>query len=159
MDLKNLITHYKKCLNSLGEEAILIGEIPDGATDFSEELAALLTPSHKDFLKICDGGFFGDIVLWNSYEILDSQYCVPEHLQNTAYEIGQILYEPLFMDKTTQTVLFLAENYADMNEFRTDLPTFIKDFAFGENYRAAIIPHCEGDSWWDFLQENRNINL
>lgn len=158
MDLKNLITHYKKCLNSLGEEAILIGEIPDAATDFSEELETLLTPTHKDFLKICDGGFFGDIVLWNSHEILDSQYRVPEHLQNTAYEIGQILYEPLFMDKTTQTVLFLAENYADMNEFRTDLPTFIKDFAFGENYRTAIIPHCEGDSWWDFLQENKNIN-
>lgn len=154
MDLKNLITHYKKRLNSI-EEAILIGEIPDGATNFSQELENLLSPTHKDFLKICDGGFFGEIVLWSSREILDSQYRVPAHLQNTVYEIGQILYEPLFMDKSTQTVLFFAENYTDMNGFRTDFPTFIRDFAFGENYRTAIIPYCDGDSWWDFLQQNK----
>ncbi|MDO4764197.1 MAG: hypothetical protein Q4A00_07430 [Flavobacteriaceae bacterium] len=71
--IQDLISHYRNRLNAL-EDAILIGEIPEGATKLNTEIENLVTEEHKNFLKICDGGFFGDVVLWRTSDILESQY-------------------------------------------------------------------------------------
>lgn len=154
MKIKDLISHYRNRLNAL-EDAILIGAIPDGATHFNTEVENLLTDEHKNFLKICDGGYFGDVVLWGTAEILDSQYRIPESTKNTMYEIGQILYEPVFMDKNTGNVHFDAEKYRDMLNIDTSFTEFVEDYIFGDKYRNHILHFKdEDDDWSLFLKEN-----
>ncbi|MDO5106145.1 hypothetical protein [Capnocytophaga sp.] len=143
--MKNLILHYKNQLEAL-EDGILIGEIPDGATRFSAEADKLLTEEHKNFLKICDGGCFGDVVLWSSTEILDSQERVPYNTK--MYEIGQILYEPVFMDKSTGNVHFNAEKYRDMQDIDVSFMQFVQEYIFGDKYRTHIIGFQEDDDAW-----------
>ncbi|ATA89163.1 hypothetical protein CGC58_05165 [Capnocytophaga stomatis] len=152
--IQDLISHYRNKLNAL-EDAILIGEIPEGATKFNPEIENLITDEHKNFLKICNGGFFGDIVLWGTSDILESQYRVPENAKNTMYEIGQILYEPVFMDKTTGNVHFNAEKYRDMLKIDVSFKEFVEDYAFGDKYRTHILHfQDEDDDWSSFLKEN-----
>ena len=104
MTLETIITHYRNRLVAL-PDAILIGEIPEGAENIPPEVLQLIAPAHCAFLKLCNGGSFGDIILWSTEELLDNQYRVPAD-QSSWYEIGQLLYEPLFLDKQTQHVIF-----------------------------------------------------
>ena len=61
MNLETIITHYRNRLAAL-PDAILIGEIPEGAKNISSEVLQLIAPMHNDFLKLCNGGSFGDII-------------------------------------------------------------------------------------------------
>lgn len=142
--MKNLILHYKNRLEAL-EDGILIGEIPDGATRFSAEADKLLTEEHKNFLKICDGGCFGDVVLWSSTEILDSQERTTD---SEMYEIGQILYEPVFMNKNTGSVHFNAEKYRDIQDINVSFTQFVQEYIFGDKYQTHIIGFQENDDNW-----------
>ena len=67
MTLETIITHYRNRLASL-PDAILIGEIPEGAESISPEVLQYITPVHSAFLKLCNGGTFGDIILWSAEE-------------------------------------------------------------------------------------------
>ena len=114
MNLETIITHYRNRLVAL-PDAILIGEIPKGAENISPEVLQLIAPAHCAFLKLCNGGSFGDIILWSVEELLDNQYHIPQD-QPSWYEIGQLLYEPLFLDKHTQHVIFPADSYDGIEE-------------------------------------------
>ena len=87
-------------------DAPLYGNIPQGADRISEQLEQFLAPEHKQFLLLCNGGSFGDIELWSTEEILDRQYRVPKNLQDYTYEIGQVLYEPIFLNRLNDQVTF-----------------------------------------------------
>ena len=95
MDLSQIIKHYRNCLSVL-PDAPLYGNIPQGADKVSGQLDSFLTLEHKQFLLLCNGGSFGDIELWSAEEILDKQYRVSKNLQDSMYEAGQVLYEPIF---------------------------------------------------------------
>ena len=118
MTLETIITHSRNRLVAL-PDAILIGEIPEGAKNISPEVLQLIAPAHCAFLKLCNGGSFGDIILWSTEELLDNQYRVPAE-QPSWYEIGQLLYEPLFLDKDTQHVIFPADSYEGIEEIDVD---------------------------------------
>ena len=109
MTLETIIAHYRSRLASL-PDAILIGEIPEGAESIPPKVLQLIAPAHCSFLKLCNGGTFGDIILWSAEELLENQYHIPAE-QPSWYEIGQLLYEPLFLDKHTQYVIFPADVY------------------------------------------------
>ena len=79
MSLETIITHYRNCLVAL-PDAILIGEIPKGAKNIPPEVLQLIAPAHCAFLKLCNGGSFGDIILWSVEELLENQYRVPADL-------------------------------------------------------------------------------
>ena len=152
--IQDLITHYRNQLNAL-EDGILIGEIADGAKNFDTQVETLLTQEHKDFLKICDGGFFGDVVLWSSTEILENQYRVSDDVKDTMYEIGQILYEPIFMNKITKNVYFDASAYQDMADINVSFMKFVQEYIFGDKYRTHILGSKDKDDDWSlFLTEN-----
>ena len=89
MTLETIITHYRNRLVAL-PDAILIGEIPKGAENILPEVLQLIAPAHCAFLKLCNGGSFGDIILWSTEELPDNQYRVPAE-QPSWYEIGQLL--------------------------------------------------------------------
>ena len=79
MTLEAIITHYRNRLASL-PDAILIGEIPEGAESIPQKVSQYIAPVHSAFLKLCNGGSFGDIILWSVEELLENQYRVPADL-------------------------------------------------------------------------------
>ena len=79
MILETIIVHYRNRLASL-PDAIIIGEIPEGTENIPPEVLQLIAPAHCAFLKLCNGGSFGDIILWSTEELLDNQYRVPADL-------------------------------------------------------------------------------
>ena len=155
MTLETIITHYRNCLVAL-PDAILIGEIPEGAKNISPEVLQLIAPAHCAFLKLCNGGSFGDIILWNTEELLDNQYCVPAN-QSSWYEIGQILYEPLFLDKHTQHVIFPADSYEGIEEIDVDFNTFVSEYIFGNKYKEKIIGYDNANDDWSVFLNNSSI--
>jgi len=153
MTLETIITHYRNRLATL-PDAILIGEIPEGAENMPSEVLQLIAPAHCAFLKLCNGGSFGDIILWSTEELLDNQYRVPAE-QPSWYEIGQLLYEPLFLDKHTQQVIFPADSYEGMEAFEVDFDTFVKEYIFGNKYKEKVIGYdSEEDDWAVFLSNS-----
>ena len=153
MNLETIITHYRNRLAAL-PDAILIGEIPEGAENIFPEVLQLITPAHCAFLKLCNGGSFGDIILWSTEELLDNQYRVPAN-QSSWYEIGQLLYEPLFLDKHTQHVIFPADSYEGIEEIDVDFNTFVSEYIFGNKYKEKIIGYDNAeDDWSGFLDQN-----
>ena len=155
MTLETIITHYRNRLVAL-PDAILIGEIPKGAENILPEVLQLIAPAHCAFLKLCNGGSFGDIILWNTEELLDNQYRVPAE-QPSWYEIGQLLYEPLFLDKHTQHVIFSADSYDGIEKIDVDFDTFVKEYIFGSKYKEKIIGYANADDDWSVFLNNSSI--
>ena len=154
MTLETIITHYRNRLVAL-PDAILIGEIPEGAKNISPEVLQLIAPAHCAFFKLCNGGSFGDIILWSTEELLDNQYRVPAN-QSSWCEIGQLLYEPLFLDKDTQHVIFPADSYEGIEEINIDFNTFVSEYIFGNKYKEKIIGYNNAeDDWSGFLKESK----
>ena len=154
MDLQALITHYRNRLVAL-PDAILIGEILEGARSIPQEVLDWGSPAYSTFLRLCNGGSFGDIILWSVEELLDNQYRVPSE-QPSWCEIGQLLYEPLFLDKDTQHVLFPADSYEGIEEIDVDFDTFVREYIFGHKYKEKIIGYDNADDDWSgFLKESK----
>ena len=154
MNLETIITHYRNCLSS-SPDAILIGEIPEGARNIPQEVLDWGVPAYSAFLRLCNGGSFGDIILWSVEELLDNQYRVPSE-QPSWCEIGQLLYEPLFLDKDTQHVLFPADSYEGIEEIDVDFDTFVREYIFGHKYKEKIIGYDNADDDWSgFLKESK----
>ena len=146
MTLETIIIHYRNRLASL-PDAILIGEIPKGAKSIPQKVSQYIAPVHSAFLKLCNGGSFGDIILWSTEELPDNQYRVPAN-QSSWYEIGQLLYEPLFLDKHTQHVIFPADSYDGIEEIDVNFDTFVKEYIFGSKYKEKIIGYANADDDW-----------
>ena len=155
MSLETIITHYRNRLVAL-PDAILIGEIPEGAENIPPEVLQLIAPAHCAFLKLCNGGSFGDIILWSTEELLDNQYRVPAN-QSSWCEIGQLLYEPLFLDKDTQHVILPADSYEGIEEIDVDFNTFISEYIFGNKYKEKIIGYDNTNDDWSVFLNNSSI--
>ncbi|MBB1542684.1 MAG: hypothetical protein HG457_007320 [Flavobacteriaceae bacterium] len=156
MTLETIITHYRNRLASL-PNAILIGEIPKGAESIPPEVLQLIAPVHSAFLKLCNGGSFGDIILWSVEELLENQYSVPSE-QPSWYEIGQLLYEPLFLDKHSQCVIFPTDVYEGIEGIEVDFDTFVREYIFGSKYKEKIIGYDNEDDDWSVFLSNSSIS-
>ena len=155
MDLQALITHYRNCLNS-SPDAILIGEIPEGAESIPQEVSNWRVPAYSAFLRLCNGGSFGDVILWSTEELLDNQYRVPSD-QPSWCEIGQLLYAPLFLDKHTQHIIFPVNSYEGIEEIDVDFDTFVREYIFGSKYKEKIIGYDNADDDWSVFLNNSSI--
>lgn len=156
MILEVIITHYRNRLASL-PDAIIIGEIPEGAENIPPEVLQLIAPVYSAFLKLCNGGTFGDIILWSVEELLENQYRVPSE-QPSWYEIGQLLYEPLFLDKHSQCVIFPTDVYEGIEGIEVDFDTFTREYIFGSKYKEKIIGYDNEDDDWSAFLSNSSIS-
>ena len=156
MTLETIITHYRNRLVAL-PDAILIGEIPEGAENIPSEVLQLIAPMHTDFLKLCNGGSFGDIILWSAEELLENQYRVPSE-QPSWYEIGQLLYKPLFLDKHSQCVIFPTDVYEGIEGIEVDFDTFTREHIFGSKYKEKIIGYDNEDDDWSVFLSNSFVS-
>ena len=156
MTLETIITHYRNRLASL-PDAILIGEIPEGAKSIPPQMLKYIAPVHSAFLKLCNGGSFGDIILWSVEELLENQYCIPAE-QPSWYEIGQLLYEPIFLDKHTQCVIFPTDVYEGIEGIEVDFDTFVREYIFGSKYKEKIIGYDNEDDDWSAFLSNSSVN-
>ena len=155
MILETIIAHYRNRLASL-PDAIIIGEIPEGAENIPPEVLQLIAPVHSAFLKLCNGGTFGDIILWSVEELLENQYCVPSE-QPSWYEIGQLLYEPLFLDKHSQCVIFPTDVYEGIEGIEVDFDTFTREYILGSKYKEKIIGYDNAEDDWSVFLNNSSI--
>ena len=151
MKLAELVNHYRAKLDILSD-AVLIGEILEGIDEIPDELRKFLVLEHQDFLKICNGGAFGDIVLWSTDEILDNQFRVPSIFKDKVYEIGQVLYEPVFLDRISKQIRFELDV-----EIICPFDQFITDYIFGDNYSNIFTNAAQDDMWFDFIERNRPL--
>ncbi|OFN27850.1 hypothetical protein ACMYUL_05555 [Neisseria sp. CP9] len=151
MKLAELVNHYRAKLDILSD-AVLIGEIPEGIGEIPDELKKFLVLEHQDFLKICNGGAFGDIVLWSTDEILDNQFRVPSIFKDKAYEIGQVLYEPVFLDRISKQIRFEVDV-----EIICPFDQFITGYIFGDNYSNIFANAAQDDMWFDFVERNKPL--
>ena len=126
MNLETIITHYRNRLAAL-PDAILIGEIPEGAENIPPEVLQLIAPTHCAFLKLCNGGSFGDIILWSTEELLDNQYRVP------------------------------ADSYEGIEEIDVDFNTFVSEYIFGNKYKEKIIGYDNANDDWSVFLNNSSI--
>ena len=153
MTLETIIAHYRNRLASL-PDAILIGEIPEGARNIPQEVLDWGAPAYSAFLKLCNGGSFGDIILWSVEELLENQYRIPAE-QPSWYEIGLLLYEPIFLDKHTQCVIFPTDVYEGIEGIEVDFDTFVREYIFGSKYKEKITGYDnEDDDWSAFLNDS-----
>ena len=148
MDLSQIVKHYRNCLSVL-PDAPLYGNIPQGADKVSGQLDSFLTLEHKQFLLLCNGGSFGDIELWSAEEILDKQYRVSKILQDSMYEAGQVLYEPIFLNRINSQVTFNVDG-----EKSVPFSSFIEEYVFGEKYKYIFDDADIDDMWYFFLHDN-----
>jgi len=156
MSLETIIAHYRNRLVSL-PDAILIGEIPEGAESISPEVLQYITPVHSAFLKLCNGGSFGDIILWSVEELLENQYSVPSE-QPSWYEIGQLWSEPLFLHKHSQCVIFPTDVYEGIEGIEVDFDTFVREYIFGSKYKEKIIGYDNEDDDWSVFLSTSSIS-
>lgn len=146
------ITKIIDCLKEgLKEDpsTIVFGKLNDGITGIYEA-DSLQLGKYYDLLKVTNGARCGDIDFWSYSELGRNQYVLSDMQDDKEswLAIGQILYEPLLMNRFGGNVYKLDENGATMNGFG-ELDFFLKNDVFGSGY-CRVIPDSEQDDWYLF---------
>lgn len=159
--MNEAITKMLDCLKEgLKEDpsTIVFGKLNDGITGIHEEEDSLRLGKYYDLLKLTNGARCGDIDLWSYSELERNQYVLSDMQDDKAswLSIGQILYEPLIMNRFDGTVCRLDEDGTAMYGLG-ELEFFLNDVVFGSGY-CKVIPDSEQDDWYLFLKKKGIIS-
>ena len=159
MDIKivKMLDIAKDKLN-LDLTSIVYGELSKGNSSIINENEKL--NEYFEFLKHCDGARFGGIDLWSYEELPSNQYrCADLCKGEQLLEIGQILYEPLVINKINGEVGYLSQDKPNEIKYRFgSFNNFLINYVFGIKY-SEIIPDSHEDNWFDFIQTLNKIQL
>lgn len=149
-ELRNLIRRFRSALHSL-DDGPRIGDIRPG-----NAANACKIESWRQVLTECDGGRFGAIDLWSADELPAYQQTVlPVDNAADYLTVGQILYEPISIERKTETLHWLPLRASPVS---LGTPQhFLRHFAFGIGY-GEIIPDADDDPWWQFLRSQQGIS-
>ena len=104
---------------------------------------------HADFLSVADGGRFGIIDLWSSAELPVNQFRVTGVVSDKErQEIGQIAYQPIFLDHSDGVVEL--PRFHGAPRLVNNFDVFLEEFVFGRRY-AELFEGVADDKWNDFL--------
>lgn len=131
-------------------EGPIAGDLPPGYHGSLEGFH----PAYADFLRVCDGGRFGEIDLWAGDELGGNQYLVSSIPGGASrwLVIGQVLYQPLALERSTsQLTLFDTEGL----EARAlgDLDKFLEGLLSAQGY-LAVTQAEEPDEWSRLLADD-----
>jgi hypothetical protein len=144
MSLSEIFDFLRKCLTTDGSLYKLFC-VYDPSSDhvpakiFGSEYAAFIS-------RLSDGGRFGVVDLWSGSELMGNQFRVTE--PEKYVEIGQVLYEPLLMDKDSQVYWSKDEVLRSLGSF----DCFLRDYVFGSGYLA--LSATADDPWWSLMLQN-----
>jgi len=116
-------------------------------------------PVYHEFLGICDGARFLDVDFFGFRDVQRSRLLTPDINGGEALwlYVGQILYEPLLINRQDLKLYFFSRSEQGYSEFPIKcfggLDEFLLCYIFGEQYRDISI-NIENDEWYDFLQQN-----
>ncbi|WP_421662224.1 hypothetical protein [Lysinibacillus telephonicus] len=155
-DIKSIIENMKKCLKE-DPSSIVFGELNDGIGEINEA-AILKLGKYYDFLSLTNGARCGDIDFWSYNDLEKNQYVLSDiqDERESWLSIGQILYEPLLINKFDGIVYEFIVDDGSMNSFG-ELEFFLKNYVFGPSY-CKVIPNSENDDWFLFLKKNGRIS-
>lgn len=143
-EIRQLIIQMRQALSER-DDAPRVGDIRKG-----NDNAICSIDSWQEFLKECDGGRFGAIDLWSSDELDSYQDTVLQVEDPEAYlVVGQILYEPVAIERSTATLYWLPMNADPVTLDTAD--RFIRHFVLGSGY-SEIVPDVDKEPWWELLQ-------
>lgn len=116
---------------------------------------------YSGFLEITNGARFGSIDLWSLDDLKRNQFVLldRQNSKESLISIGQILYEPLVLDISDQSVYTFKQD-DDSNipmTFIGDFDYFLSNYVFGERY-GEIIPDYDNDEWVLFLKKIQIID-
>lgn len=116
--------------------------------------------TYFDFLKECDGARFGAVDLWSFSELSEHQFRITELVGETEnwLEIGQVLYEPLVIEKSTGLVYLFKQSAPERLERSFgEFDDFLFHYVFGRKY-GEIVPDAEiDDEWYQFLMRQEFV--
>ncbi|MBE6842549.1 MAG: hypothetical protein E7510_06920 [Ruminococcus sp.] len=152
--LKTVIKTIRLELNN-DPDGIIIGKIRNGNTEQSDNSNPKIQ-SYFDFLKECNGVRCGSIDIFGADIIQDYQFMVnniPGGNDKWLY-IGQILYEPVVINKIDSKVYRFFRGNEDINtaDCLGLFDEFLLNYVFGDKY-AEIVPDAEDDEWYRFLKK------
>ena len=154
-DKLKIIIQTVKIELSKNPNGLIIGKIRDGNTLKVDNCNANIQ-SYYDFLDICNGARCGSIDFFGTDMLNDYQFMVsaiPGGEEEWFY-VGQILYEPVVINKTNSKVYCIYRDNADDNlgDCYGYFDDFLTDYVFGKKY-ADIIPDAEDDEWYQLLKK------
>ncbi|WP_143536095.1 hypothetical protein [Saccharibacillus sp. O23] len=119
-----------------------------------DEHATINVGDYREMLDLFDGARCGAIDLWSYADLPQHQFRVSdvEGGPNAWIEIGQVLYEPLLLNRENGSIYLLNTDRDDLCLLASNLQSFLKNDIFGSGY-AKLVPDHEHDGWYLFLHE------
>ncbi|MFN8856037.1 MAG: hypothetical protein ACK50P_10750 [Planctomycetaceae bacterium] len=124
---------------------IVAGKLREGCAKASSGL-----PEWDQFLTISNGGNCGVFDLWSNEDLPRNQFysSLMPGTQSDWLVIGQLMYEPIAVNRKTQQVVCFPDNAVSHD--LGPISHFVADFLFGRRY-AEVVPNVEHDPWWHLL--------
>ncbi|MEK4063903.1 MULTISPECIES: hypothetical protein [Paenibacillus] len=150
----NELSIIKKVKEKLVAEpdSIIFGELNEGNTGIKSNDDCI--KQYFEFLKESDGARCGAVDLWSFDEFPSHQSRVSDFLGGIEnwIEVGQVLYEPLVIDKNSgQVYCFCQGHPARVGQTLGDFHYFLLNYVFGGKYEE-LIPDAHLDDWYQFLK-------
>lgn len=133
-------------------DSIIYGELNDGNKSICSNEGPL--KEYFDFLRICDGARFGAIDLWSYGELPLHQTRISDFSGGPEkwIEVGQILYEPLVIEKESGFVYCFYQGHpAKTGQTLGEFDCFMLNYVFGKKYKE-LIPDSHLEDWYQYLE-------
>ncbi len=151
--LYDLITKLKVTLEA-EPDSIIYGELGEGRPNLEMKDTAL--ELYLEFLKKFDGARCRVIDLWSFETLTSHQYRIAGFMgePDEWLEVGQILYEPLVINKNSGHIYYFTQNHqevwtkGDLGDFNH----FLCHYVFGLKYKE-IVPDVYRDDWYSLLEK------
>ena len=130
----------------LNPDSITVVKLRAGAVAPQVPVAA---GGYEEFLSYSDGARFGIIDFLGTEALLERQDAF-RHLGMEMYCIGQVLYEPLFVDLSTSTLRLWSSDTEQLRGIGVTFVAFLEQYVLGADY-ARLCPHPEQDRWFQLL--------
>ncbi|MUG44312.1 hypothetical protein [Paenibacillus woosongensis] len=149
--LRSVIKRVKVKL-AVEPDSIIFGELNEGNPEI--QLDSDYYKQYMEFLKEVNGGRCGAVDLWSFDELYMHQSRVTDYLGGTDrwLEVGQVLYEPLVIEKSSGQVYYFYQGYSDrLGQTLGDYDYFLLNYVFGRKYEE-LVPDAHLEEWYQFIK-------